>query len=62
MKRLLLACLLMLPGCHLGELLNPSPPPPPARCWATVQFIFVNSWGDTTRTSRTVEVECPDAP
>lgn len=56
--RLALGLLLLCSGCRLGDLLNPGPPPPEETCYTTLRFTTVNSWGDTTVFTKSIEVPC----
>jgi hypothetical protein len=59
--RLVLCLLLFLPGCRLGELLNPGPPPKETVCervW-TIRVIQEQD-ADTTYIQRRQVVPCED--
>ena len=58
---LLISLCLLLTGCKLGELLNPSPPPVELakKCYQTLRVRVIANGTDTTYYSNTVEVPCP---
>lgn len=63
MRLLLVCCLLLLAGCRLDELLNPSPPPAVVakKCYQTMRVRVIANGTDTTYYSNTIEVPCQKA-
>lgn len=60
-RLLLLICVcLSLAGCRLGELLDPSPPPPPEKCFRTIRVRVIQNGTDTTWFTNSIPIPCED--